>query len=416
MLEIRSTRRRENPGAGVTGRVPGMRRARVRRQTPRCNRQDAVAFCPFALCLLVCFSSPACTRHDSGAPPRPYLAFVANRRSDSVVVVDLARLRVVATILVARAPEQLAVRPGARELYAVSASGTISVVAFPGLRLAKTVRIGRAARSLVFTPDGRRALVLEPRLGDIVFLDCDTLKERARVRVGRPLANLALTPDGKTLLAASAAPLNRLYFASAGDQKLLGSVEVGRAPGPMAILLDSSLAFVADTGEEKISAVDLASRQVLSHLEIGSKPGALILKPDGGELFVLSSEAATLTLIDAYHENVEQSVPTGKAPVAAVARRDSSLLYIANRGANRGDASVATLEVETRTVLSTTHVGNEPCALALTPDERFLAVADCGAASLAILRTGADRNALLSTIPVGAQPVDVVVPDWIWKK
>jgi hypothetical protein len=41
-------------------------------------------------------------------------------------------------------------------------------------------------------------------------------------------------------------------------------------------------------------------------------------------------------------------------------------------------------------------------------------VADGATASLAILRT--DRSALVTTIPVGAQPVDVVVPDWQLKE
>jgi hypothetical protein len=50
----------------------------------------------------------------------------------------------------------------------------------------------------------------------------------------------------------------------------------------------------------------------------------------------------------------------------------------------------------------------------LTPDERFLAVADSASASLAVLR--ADRAALLTTIPVGSRPVDVVITDWLWQR
>jgi DNA-binding beta-propeller fold protein YncE len=61
--------------------------------------------------------------------------------------------------------------------------------------------------------------------------------------------------------------------------------------------------------------------------------------------------------------------------------------------------------------VAATHTGTEPRALALTPDERFLVIADSATSSLAILRT--DRSALVTTIPVAARPVDVVVPDWI---
>ena len=59
----------------------------------------------------------------------------------------------------------------------------------------------------------------------------------------------------------------------------------------------------------------------------------------------------------------------------------------------------------------------EPRALALTPDERFLAVADAGTSSLAVLiaepsRLADSRSAMLTSLPVGTRPVDVVVPNW----
>src|SRR5438046_1928782 len=84
----------------------------------------------------------------------------------------------------------------------------------------------------------------------------------------------------------------------------------------------------ADTGEEKVSAVYIASRQLLSHLELAARPSALLLKPDGGEIFVLSYEGASLTILDAFHDNVEQNLTTGRQPAAAVIRRDQTVLYI----------------------------------------------------------------------------------------
>ena len=73
---------------------------------------------------------------------------------------------------------------------------------------------------------------------------------------------------------------------------------------------------------------------------------------------------------------------------------------------------------KTGQVLASTHVGMEPRALALTPDQRLLVVADRAASSLAILHADPtslsnDRSVLITTVPVGASPVDVVVPDFI---
>ncbi len=345
--------------------------------------------------------------------PNPYLAFVANNQSNSLAAVDLARLRTVASIPVAPSPQKVTIRPGRQELYVTGGAGGISIVAFPELRVVATLQIGGNLRDLAFSADGHTAYVLEASKGEIVVLDCDQRKETARLRLGSAASSLALTPDGKTLVIAHPGQ-NRLAFIRAESRKPLGSVEVGRKPGPMVILPDSSKVFVADTEEGKISEADIASLRILAHLEIGAKPSTLALKPDGGEIFVFSASGSGLTIVDAFHANIEASIPTGREPSAAVFRRDSSVLYFATAQ----DGLVTTFDVQNQTVLSSTHVGTEPRALALSPDERFVVVADSASASLAILR--ADLRAkpltLLTTIPVGARPVDVVVPDWRWDR
>jgi YVTN family beta-propeller protein len=90
------------------------------------------------------------------------------------------------------------------------------------------------------------------------------------------------------------------------------------------------------------------------------------------------------------------------------------VLYIANAG----DGSVLALDVANRQVLAAVHVGLEPRALALTPDQRLLVVADRAGSSLAILHADPTslsnhRSLLITAVPVGASPVDVVVPDFI---
>ena len=381
------------------------------------------------------------------APPKPYLAFVANNQSNSVAAVDLANLRLVATIPVAPGPEQVTVRPRSREVWVLGGpSGIVSVIRFPELDIRKSFRVGPLARSLTFSRDGRRAFVFSPAEGQVVFLDCDQLRETARVRLRAPsmvrfsenlatenpalsavvamrLGEVTLTPDGKVLVISDAIALDRVHLVDVDSQKLLGSVDVGKNPGPMVVLPDSSKVFVADTGEPKVSAVDIASRQLLSHLETAARPSALLLKPDGGEIFVLSALGSSLSILDAFHDNVEQNMTTGREPSAAVIRRNQSVLYIANAG----DGSVTALEVENRTVLSSTHAGTEPRSLALTPDERYLVVADAASSDVAILRTDVtdappsgptptSRTALVTTVPVGARPVSVVIPDWLWQK
>jgi YVTN family beta-propeller protein len=376
--------------------------------------------------------------HRKPAPPEAYLAFVANQQSDTVAVVDLGGLRTIATIAVAHRPSELVVRPRTHEVWTVSSPpGVISVIEFPSLALRKSLPIGSAVRSLAFSADGRTAFVLDPLRGEALILDADGPREIAVIQLGsghpaaltrsgeQPDASrgegspesqgaLALTADGK-LLVLSAPAEDKLYFVDVNLRKVVASTSVGHRPGPLVILQDGSRALVADTGEQKVTAVDLSTFEVLAHLEIGARPSSMLLKPDGGELFVFSAEDSVLAILDAAQDSVEQSVVTGKNPLGGAFRRDSSVLYVANAG----DGSVNAVAVADRSVLASTYVGAEPRALALTPDERFLAVVDAAASSLSIIHAAGAagaltaRSLLVTTVPVGARPVAVVVPDWI---
>jgi len=348
---------------------------------------------------------------------------VVNQQSATLAAVNLADFHVTASLPVSTRPERVLVRPSARQLYVVSATGKINVVAFPHLRVITTLEVGRSAKDLAFSPDGHAAYVLDAADHEVVFLDCDGTAGKPgeggipkiifRLRLGGTLSDLALSPDGKTLVADSQNP-SLITFISTETRQPLGTVEAGQSPGPMVILPDDSKVFVADTGEEKISAADVVSRKLLAHIEMGARPTALLLKPDGGEIFVLAAASSTLAILDAFHDNLEQTFPLGHNPVTGIFRQDMSVLYIANAG----DGSVLALDAQNREVLASTRVGIEPRALALTPDERLLVAADRAASSLAILHADptsltTDRSVLITTVPVGASPVDVVIPDFI---
>lgn len=382
---------------------------------------------------LACASlASSCTKK---LPPRPYLAFVANQLSSTVAVVNLASFRVTNSIPVPTSPTEVMARPGRQELYVLSQSGSLSVIEYPALRLTATIPVGAGAANLVLSNDGRLA-ALSNAAGEVVFVDCAARRVRGRAKVGGDIAGLVFTPDAGTLIAADRAG-DRLIFVDTPTTKVSGEVAVGKAPGPMVMMPDGAKLFVGDTGEPKISIVDVATKQILSHLELASAPLALVLKPDGGELVALSRDSATLTILDTFHDDVEEDRPisTGKRPVAGVPTRDSTRLYIVNQGAaaqaagdsgevkeTDGGGSVEAIDLQNRAVLGTTHVGTMPAVIALTPDERFLAVADPGTSTLAVLATGplnpkpkvpGTPLPLITMIPVGTRPVSVTIPDWL---
>src|SRR5579863_10269201 len=84
-----------------------------------------------ALLLFACVSLGCKHQH----PLNPYVAYVLNQQSATLMAVNLAEFRVTASLSVSPQPERVLLRPHGRQLYVVSGSGKISVAAIPRLRL-----------------------------------------------------------------------------------------------------------------------------------------------------------------------------------------------------------------------------------------------------------------------------------------
>ncbi|MGH9328105.1 MAG: YncE family protein [Terriglobia bacterium] len=357
----------------------------------------------FLLLAVSLFFFSSCSRRPAFLP-KPYLAFVASHGGRSVVVVDLANFRRLRTIPLPFRPLQIDVPPHARELAVTSDDGKLAVINFPGLRVIKVIEAGSGLIDLAFR--GRAEAIASSDHQLMVF----ALPKWRLVRqfaLSSPLAHVALTPDGKVLIGEDKVN-SKLDFINPADGRLVGTTPLGDKPGSMVVLRRKI--FLANQGQDSVTAVDLASRGILSRIEIAAPPTLLALKPDGGEVFAFSAESPLATILDTFHDSVEQTLPAGKQPAAAIFTANSDSLYIANAG----EGTVTLINVANRKVLASVCVGIRPDALALTPDERLLAVTDKAAGSLAVMR--AQPLGLLTTIPVGPDPEDVVVPDWLWKQ
>lgn len=363
-----------------------------------------------ALLVLAALLFEAACQH-AMTPPKPYLALVSGRGSNGIAVVNLARFKIARLIPLDFPPDKLVPRPGHDEVFITSSTGALAALRFPGFALDPVLRVGKPGEgsvSVVFSPDGRLAYVLSGDGKSILTIDCESLRTLASYPSPLPLSSIALDAGRQTILGEDPRD-GKLAFFTLRDGtvvSLAGALTIGRDLGPMVVAAAAAKAFVAQPASSEVTAIDLATRNVLAHIEVGSPPGLLALKPDNGELFALSGRDSTMTILNVPDDSVEESRPSGAGPAAAVFSRDSGWLYIANAR----DGTVTRMAVQTRQQY-VTHVGLQPVDLALTPDERFLAVVDATADRLTVIR--AHTGDMVNSVPVGADPVSVVIPGWL---
>ncbi len=167
-----------------------------------------------------------------------------------------------------------------------------------------------------------------------------------------------------------------------------------------------------------MASIDLKRDKLLTLLDVGKSPVSLALKPDGGELITCNFGSDSISIIESTPNEVLSSQLIGAQPVRAVVSLDNSRLYVSNFGAN----SVAVYDIDIGKVIAIIPVGTHPDALTLSQSQNFLLVLDSGSGDIAIIQKRKPNKlepseyALLTIIPVGMQPNQVVVKSFLLTK
>jgi len=162
-------------------------------------------------------------------------------------------------------------------------------------------------------------------------------------------------------------------------------------------------------------------------------PAGIAFSPDGGTAYVAFSRNNALALIDTAQRTVRKQIDVGIAPFGVIVSKQHGKIYVANRGGRRpgpkdttapssgskvvtdpvtGSSTTGTLSVMDAETLDVREVavGLAPSQLALSPDEKTLAVANGHSDSVSLLDTNTLERAdvKIPTYPdaaIGSQPI-----------
>ena len=355
---------------------------------------------------------------DYGPAYREY-AYVSNGKSNTVSVIDLRTFELAKTIPVGVSPTGIAANSKKNEIYVVnSGSNNVSVIDAEKNAVVATIGVHGRPYFIDVAEDGRRAYVANSESANVSVIDLEKRALIGNVRVGSGPGLARVSPDGATVVVSNRND-NTVSVIDAKLLRLRATLPVCQQPEDIAILLDSSKAFVACTGSSQVASIALAttksgeggSDRVLALLDVGKTPVHLALKPDGGELVVCDFDSDSISFIETRNDEVGSSALVGQHPVRALVTRDSSRLYASNFGSN----SVAVYDIDAGRRVTTMAVGSRPEGLALSQDERYLLVLDTQAGDVTVIQKRNPRRlepteySLLTMIPVGMQPNAIVV-------
>lgn len=182
-------------------------------------------------------------------------AFVANIGSGNVTAIDLSTQRVLGHVATGKGAEGVDVTPDGREVWVTNRDAeTVSVVDAASLEVKATLSAPSFPIRVRITPDGTRALVSCARSNDLAVFDVAARREVQRISMKLS----AKDTEG------------RLF----GDQFGQSSVPIGVVVQP-----DGKQGYVAHSGADVVSVLDLGTGSIVRALTPGREPDGMSWSP-----------------------------------------------------------------------------------------------------------------------------------------
>lgn len=381
----------------------------------------------------VALSFVGCRRHDFPSYPANYreYVYVANSGSNTVSAIDTVNLRLDREIAVGVHPIALLASRSRNQIYVLNSgasnaetrsSGSVTILDSEHQTAIATLAVGQSPVSFALSPDDRFAYVtsagrLPTERPSLLILDLVNRRVTANLPLDLLPSQVAVAPDGQSVLISSAAN-NSLTILTADESAMRWTMRA-RITGcsgadALAILPDSSKAFVACSHGHQVMAVALAWQKnahaghsearpdaLEAMLNVGQTPGYLALKPDGGELFVSNTGSNSISEIVTTSDDVGGTYLIGSAPEFGLVSADNSRLYESSLQSQE----IAVYSIDDGRREGTIHVGDGPDQLAFSASGHLLFAVDRRSGDVAAIRTS--TQSLFTLLPVGRTPVAI---------
>jgi serine/threonine protein kinase, bacterial len=262
--------------------------------------------------------------------PIANLAFVANRGSRDITVLNLATRQVTGKYTVGGLPEGIAVNPRTNRVVVASLDGSVTIIDHTAGAIVATVPAGKAPSRVAIDEIRNTALVTNFNGANMVIID--------------------LTSN-----------------------RVVKTIALKTGPLGIAVLGVKPIAVVACQYDMNLLTVNLEKGEVDSELLVGRYLSEVAAIGSAGPVVVGNpSSNGILSIFDPMTNRMAATLPVGAGPlsVAVYPRRNVALV------AEYSGGTVTIVDLTTGTVVNSIKVGQGPCGIAVHPESGIAVVVD----------------------------------------
>ena len=324
-------------------------------------------------------------------------AYVTNFDDNTVSIIDINALTVVATLNVAPKPRRIITDAATHRVYLSNstAPGTVTVIDGTTNTIVTTIAVGNDPRGLGSNFFIGEIFVSNVADNTISVINTATNVVAATIPVGKSPGG----PDSNDIL-------QKLYIPSFADNTvsvideqtlaLIATIPVGKGPGNAAIDGLDGKVYVNNQSDKTVSVISSTTDTVIATLPsgmggTGSTSNFVTFNAAYHKAYLPNAVDGTLTIIDTLSDTVTNTVAVGTTPVAALVEPNGGNIYVLNQGSN----SVTILDAGAETVVDNLAVGALPTIIADGLDHIF--VVNSNGPSTDTITIAAEEDTLANT-------------------
>ena len=221
--------------------------------------------------------------------------------------------------------------------------------------------------------------------GTITVLDVVNVRIDRELPVGQNPVAVAASPTRNEVYVVNSGTPNgqgSLSIINAENNTVAGAIPLHRQPVSIDIDQEGKLAYVANSGSNSISVVDLLNRREVAQVGAGEEPVAARLSPDGKTLAVANRKGNSLSLFDPLSLTVRSVFAGCPGASDVVILPDSSKAFVACSAGHQvmavalarasqpasPQSGAAAIPAQADRLEALMDVGHAPVQLALKPD------------------------------------------------
>ena len=216
---------------------------------------------------------------------------IASGRENNLLIVDTEKDSIEAVIPTQQKTSyKLVVHPFKPLAYVTNKkSGSVSVINYETKVVLKIIKTGYGTQGIDITPDGKEVWVTNARENTISVIKTETNTVEETLNTGKGAYRLKFSLDGKYAFVSNADDGTIFVFNRSIRHKIKTITLPGRSsfiqrvlyhtPTPVDIFMhpNSRHAFIANSNADKVEVLDLKTLKIVGNINTGHVPGALLI-------------------------------------------------------------------------------------------------------------------------------------------